>query len=139
MAQHKVTLTQVEGLTFEAEVTGHRFFIDASPQVGGNDRGPRPKPLLLASLGGCTALDVASLLKKMRVETEKFQVEVQADVTEEHPKHYTHIHVIYRFWGKDLKKDRIERAVQLSIERYCGVHYLLKKAVKITHEIIYNE
>jgi putative redox protein len=123
-------------MKFDSIVNGHHVIIDAMPEGGGSDSGPRPKTLLLTALAGCTAMDVVSILKKMRVEVEKFNVEVQADMTEEHPKHYTHMHIIYRFKGKDLPVDKLEKAIDLSQERYCGVSFMYRKAMEVTHEIV---
>lgn len=127
-----------KGMSFESEVNGHKITIDANESVGGNDLGPRPKPLMLLSLAGCTGMDVVSILKKMRVELDDFAIEVEGEMTEEHPKHYNKINVIYKFWGKDLPMDKIEKAVNLSDERYCGVSAVYKKAIEMTHEIKIN-
>ena len=123
-------------LSFEAEVDGHRIMMDARPEAGGKGRGPRPKPLMMVSLAGCTGMDVASLLKKMRVEVESFTVRVEGELTETHPKHFTAMHVIYEFKGKDLPMDKLKRAVELSQENYCGVSATYKKAMALTYEII---
>jgi putative redox protein len=122
-------------MSFETEMNGHKVILDADPSVGGEDKGVRPKPLMLLSLAGCTAMDVISILKKMRVDVDDFNVRVEADMTEEHPKHYTKMHVIYTFKGKDLPKDKIEKAVSLSDEKYCGVSAVYRKALELTHEI----
>ena len=108
-------------MAFEADVYGHKIMLDASEAGGGENRGPRPKPLLLAALAGCTGMDVVSILKKMRVEVEAFNVVVEGDLTEEHPKQYAKMHIIYEFKGKDLPMDKLEKAINLSEERYCGV------------------
>ncbi|NOY36990.1 MAG: OsmC family protein [Chlorobi bacterium] len=131
----EVLLNWVDELAFETNVNGHKIILDAEDGVGGMDRGPRPKPLLLVSLGGCTAMDVISILKKMRVNVKKFNVRVDSEITEEHPKHYCKIHIIYEFWGKDLPMDKLEKAVNLSQDKYCGVSYSLKKALELTYEI----
>ena len=123
-------------LSFEAEVDGHRIMMDARPEAGGKGRGLRPKPLMMVSLAGCTGMDVASLLKKMRVEVESFTVRVEGELTETHPKHFTAMHVIYEFKGKDLPMDKLKRAVELSQENYCGVSATYKKAMALTYEII---
>jgi putative redox protein len=126
------------GMAFESEINGHKITIDAMEENGGNDLGPRPKALMLLSLAGCTGMDVVSILKKMRVELDDFAIEVEADLTEEHPKQYNKMNVIYKFWGKDLPMDKIEKAVSLSDERYCGVSAVYKKAMEMTHEIRVN-
>ncbi|HNV49977.1 MAG: OsmC family protein [Bacteroidales bacterium] len=129
----EVTLNR--GMSFDVEVNGHKFLIDADEKVGGENRGPRPKPLLLAGLGGCTGMDVISILRKMRVEPEYFNVVVLAESTNEHPMYYKKIHIEYQFRGKDLPMDKLEKAVNLSQERYCGVSFMLGKASEITSEI----
>ena len=119
-------------MAFEADVNGHKITLDAAEQVGGENRGPRPKPLLMVGLAGCTGMDVVSILKKMRVELDGFNVRVEADLTDEHPKQFTKMHVIYEFKGKDLPMEKLQKAISLSEERYCGVSAMYKKAIEIT-------
>jgi putative redox protein len=126
-------------MAFKAEVNGFTLNIDADEKVGGKNTGPRPKPLLLVGLGGCTSMDVISILGKMRVTPDKFHVEIEADQTDEHPKYYNKIHLKYIFKGKDLPMAKLEKAVNLSQERYCGVSLMLGKAAEITHEIIIED
>lgn len=133
-----LNINWIDGMAFESEINGHKIVIDADETVGGNNRGPRPKPFMLLALAGCTGLDVVSILKKMRVELDNFSVEVEANSTEEHPKHYDEMKVIYKFWGKDLSMEKLEKAVNLSEERYCGVSHVYKQYVKMTHEIRVN-
>jgi putative redox protein len=135
MAKEIVTTKWIENMAFETEVNGHKIIIDAVEEVGGENRGPRPKPLMLSALGGCTAMDVVSILKKMRVEIKNLNVIVEGDLTEEHPKHFYKMHVIYEFTGTDLPLDKLEKAVNLSEERYCGVSVVYRKAMEITSEI----
>jgi len=129
-------------MAFEWTVNGHKVMIDAMEAVGGEDKGPRPKPFMLASLGGCTGMDVISILKKMKVSEnlKDFSVEVEGELTTEHPKHYISMHVQYIFTAKDgieLPKEKLKKAVNLSEERYCGVSEVYRKAgVKMTSEII---
>jgi putative redox protein len=127
-----------KGMAFQTVLDGHKIIVDAEDAVGGNDLGPRPKPLMLLSLAGCTGMDVVSILKKMRVELDDFNVEVIANNTEEHPKHYDEIKVIYKFWGKDLPEDKINKAVHLSEDRYCGVSFVYRKYIKMSSEIQIN-
>jgi len=122
-------------MAFETEVSGHRIIIDADQGVGGENRGPRPKPFMLAALGGCTAMDVISILGKMRVEVDSFNVIVEGDLTEEYPKHFYKMHVVYEFTGKNLPPDKLQKAVSLSEEKYCGVSAVYKKALELTSEI----
>jgi putative redox protein len=136
MSQQEIKIDWIENMAFKGDVNGHEIILDASPEGGGQDRGPRPKPLVMVALAGCTAMDVISILKKMRVEPESFSVKVIGQLTDEHPKHYTGMHVVYEFRGKDLPKDKLEKAVSLSEERYCGVGVTYKKAMQITTEIV---
>ncbi len=135
MSIEKIKVNWLENMAFEAEVNGHKIMLDAAEAVGGENRGPRPKPLMLVALAGCTGMDVVSILKKMRVEVEGFNVVVEGDLTEEHPKQFTQMRVIYEFKGKDLPMDKLEKAINLSEERYCGVSAMYKKAIGITTEI----
>lgn len=123
-------------MAFDAEVNGFSIKIDATEAVGGKNGGPRPKPLSLVSLGGCTGMDVISILGKMRVEPDYFNVEISGELTEEHPKYYNKIHIRYIFRGENLPMAKLEKAVTLSQDRYCGVTAMLDKAADITHEII---
>ncbi len=135
MTKDKVTTKWLGNMAFEGLVSGHKIIIDAEPHVGGENRGARPKSLMLLSLGGCTGMDVISILKKMRVEVTDLNVIVEGELTEDHPKHYHTIHVIYEFTGKNLSPEKLQKAVELSEEKYCGVSVVYKKAVKITSEI----
>jgi len=133
--KESVNVTWLDNMAFETEINGHKIVVDAVESVGGQNRGPRPKPFMLAALGGCTAMDVVSILKKMRVEVDQFRVVVSGDLTEEHPKHFYKMHVVYEFTGKNLPMDKLEKAINLSEERYCGVSASYRKAMEITSEI----
>ncbi len=137
--KNKVDITWTEDMSFDANVNGHKIVLDAVEAVGGKDRGPRPKPLMLVALGGCTGMDVVSMLKKMRVQYEGLNIEVEGDLTEEHPKVYSTITINYIFKGKDLPLEKLEKAVNLSMTRYCGVTAMLQKAATIKHNIIVEE
>ncbi len=132
----KIQCSWKEDMAFEADVNGFKIMLDATEAVGGKNRGPRPKPLLLVSLAGCTAMDVISILKKMRVEPEYFNVEVEATMTDEHPRYYNNIHLKYIFRGDNLPMNKLEKAVNLSQDRYCGVSAMLNKSAELTKEII---
>ncbi|HWS01422.1 MAG TPA: OsmC family protein, partial [Prolixibacteraceae bacterium] len=90
-------------------------------------------------LAGCTGMDIVSILEKMRVELADLNVKVEGDMTEEHPKHFTSLHIVYEFWGKNLPMEKLEKAVSLSDERYCGVSATLKKGIPVTHSIVVHE
>ena len=127
-----------EEMSFTAKLDGFDFVIDADEKVGGKDRGPRPKGLTLVSLAGCTGMDVISILKKMKVEVDSFEVLTDSELTEEHPKRFTSIKITYSLKGKDIPVDKVKKAVSLSEERYCGVSATLKPGVEITSKILIN-
>ncbi len=133
---HSTTVRFEDGLSFDAELQGHHFKLDSDPKFGGRNRGPTPKPLILTSLAGCTGMDVASLLAKMRVPFDSFEVQVEGDLTSEHPVVYTRIHVRYVLKGGALDREKIEKAVELSRHKYCGVYAMLDKVCTVTHEIV---
>ncbi len=126
-------------MAFETEMAGGVVKLDADERVGGENNGVRPKQLMLVALAGCTSMDVASLFKKMKAEPDDFKVSVESEMTEEHPKYYHNAHIEYHFWGNDLKKSKLEKAVNLSLDRYCGVTEMFRKFAKVTFEIIYHE
>lgn len=134
--KNSISLNWNDAMSFETSLNGHKIVIDADEKVGGKDRGPRPKALLLVALAGCTAMDVISMLEKMRVQPDSFRVDVEGELTEEHPKFYKKLHVKYIFKGKDLPMDKLEKAANLSQEKYCGVSAMLAKASELTHEIV---
>lgn len=135
MKSDEIDLAWTGNMSFSTSVNGHSLVLDADAEVGGENKGPRPKPLMMVALAGCTAMDVISILKKMKVEVESFHVKVSGDLTEEHPKHFQSMHVIYEFKGKDLPMDKLEKAISLSEERYCGVSAVYKKAMPLSSEI----
>jgi len=127
-----------DGMSFTGKLDGFDITIDADEKVGGKNRGPRPKGLTLLSLAGCTGMDVISILKKMRVDVDSFEVSTKAGLTEEHPKKFKTITIMYRVKGKDIPADKVKKAVSLSEERYCGVSATLKPNVEIRNEIYIN-
>jgi putative redox protein len=132
----KVNVTWTHDMAFEATVNDHKILLDADEAVGGKNQGPRPKPLTLVALGGCTGMDVVSILKKMKVDLDYFNVQVEGELTEEHPKVYHTITITYIFRGKDLEMEKLEKAVKLSQEKYCGVSAMMGKAAKLKYKII---
>jgi putative redox protein len=126
-------------LSFETEVDGHKIYMDTAEEHGGKNLGPRPKLMMMVALAGCTGMDVAAILKKMRENLEDLSVEVEGNVTEEHPKRFDGMKVIYRVKGKGINRKNVEKAVALSSEKYCGVSANYKEAFDITYEIIIEE
>lgn len=137
MKEAKVTWTG--GMAFSAHVgSGHAVIMDARADVGGENKGPRPTELLLAGLGGCTGMDVVSILKKMRVEFDSVEVAVEADERAEHPKHFEQFRLVYRVSGPAVDPEKVKRAVELSETTYCGVAGLFRHGATITYTIEVN-
>jgi putative redox protein len=109
--------------------------LDAPASVGGEGKGFRPKELLVSGLAGCTGMDVISLLRKMRCEPEAFRVEVRAEESEEHPKVFTAFHITYIVTGK-VPREKLDKAIELSQERYCGVTAMYRSFATVTHEVV---
>lgn len=136
--KESISLNWLNDMGFDTEVNGHKIYIDASVENGGKNLGPRPKSLMLVALGGCSGMDVVSLLKKMRVEYDSLKITVEGDITEEHPKTFYKMKVIYSLKGDNIPLEKVQKAVDLSKEKYCGVHETYKKAMKIEFEIRIN-
>jgi len=134
---NKIEVSWKGQMLFESVTDEGSVLIDADEAVGGQGKGLRPKKMMLTALAGCTAMDIASLLKKMRAEVDDFKVLVEANLTDEHPKYYDKVHVTYQFFGSDFKKDKIEKSVNLSVDRYCGVMEMFRQFAKVTTEIKY--
>jgi putative redox protein len=125
---------QLEGLTFAAKSdSNHWITMDGPVAFGGSDAGVRPKELLLMALGGCTGSDVVSILKKKKVPLEGFETSITAHVSDDHPQVFTDIHIEYLFYGNGINPKDVERAIELSITKYCSVTAMLRASVKITH------
>jgi len=118
--------------------SGHTVRIDAGEESGRSGAGLRPKALMLSSLAGCSGLDVASLIKKMKLEVDDFKIETIANLTDEHPKYYDSVVIEYHFTGANLKEDKLKKAVDLSVEKYCGVMEMFRKFAKLDIEIFYH-
>lgn len=124
------------GMSFVGETgSGHMVTMDGAPEAGGRNLAPRPMELLLAGAGGCTAFDVVMILKKGRHAIRGCDVTLDADRAPEDPKVFTRIHFKFRVTGSKLKPEAVERAVQLSKEKYCSASIMLGKTAEITHEI----
>lgn len=139
MAQHEITTQWMGKMQFNALVNGHTIIMDAPERVGGEDNGPIPKPFVLTALSGCTGMDVAAILRKAQKEVQDFNITVTGELTKQQPMTYSSIHLVYDFTGDELNKDAALEAVTLSQEKYCGVSYLLKKAIPVTWEVNYNK
>lgn len=134
MGKKNAYLKQIKGITFAGKTdSNHWITMDGPEEFGGSNAGIRPKELLLLGLAGCTASDVVSILSKKRVPLDDFEINISADTTDEHPQVFTKINLEYVFYGKGINEKDVERAIDLSQTKYCGVTAMYKKAMEITH------
>lgn len=134
MGTKKAYIKQVKGITFAGKTdSNHWVTMDGPEDFGGSDAGIRPKELLLLGLGGCTGSDVVSILNKKRIHIDDFEMNLIADTTDEHPQVFTKINIEYVFYGKDINPKDVERAIELSQTKYCGVTAMFQKAMEITY------
>ena len=132
MIEAKVTL--VKDMTFTGKATsGHTLSMDADEASGGHNAGFRPMELLLVGFGGCSGMDVISILRKKRQQVSGLEINVKGEKTEDYPKIYKEVHIEYIVKGKGVEKEAVERAIKLSLEKYCSVGATLAKAGTITH------
>jgi putative redox protein len=124
------------GLAFEGQTdSGHSIVMDAAPEVGGENKGARPMEMVLLGLGGCSSIDVVMMLNKSQPDQVKdCQVEITAERADSVPKVFTQIHMHFRVYGTDLNPKKVERAVNLSAEKYCSVSKMLEATVQMTHD-----
>lgn len=115
--------------------SGHQFTMFDKSQDNGDVIGFAPKALMLSSLAGCSGLDVVSFLEKMRADVAQFHIEVTAELTDEHPKFYDKVKVDYHFSDTELQPDKIQKAVNLSVTKYCGVMEMFRKFAEVETEI----
>ncbi|MGE0422655.1 MAG: OsmC family protein [Reyranellaceae bacterium] len=133
-------ITWVQDALFVGESgSGHTVTMDGSPDIGGRDLAARPMEMVLIGMGGCTAIDVASMLRKQRQDVRDIVVELEAERADDHPKVFTAVKVIYRVRGRKLNKALVERAVTLSDEKYCSATAMIRKSADVTHEIVLEE
>ena len=118
--------------------SGQNLIMDAGEDSGGQGKGYRPKALMLSALAGCSGIDVAALIKKMKLEVDSFNIETIANLTDEHPKYYDAVVIEYHFYGKNLNESKLQRAVDLSVEKYCGVMEMFRQFAKLEIKNIYH-
>ncbi|QBZ82261.1 peroxiredoxin [Hydrogenovibrio crunogenus] len=123
------------GMAFEGTTeSGHSVLMDAAPEVGGENKGARPMEMVLLGLGGCTSIDVIMMLQKSKQAVDDCQVEITAERSDSIPKVFTKIHVHFKITGQDLNLKKVERAVNLSAEKYCSVSKMLEHSVEMSHD-----
>ncbi len=137
MTTNKVSATYNSGMAFTHTINQHEFITDTSAADGGTESGPGPKRLMLSSLAGCTGIDVVSILNKMRVAFSQFSIEVEGELTETEPKIYDKVTVIYHIKLAEDQQEKMEKAVNLSAEKYCGVMAMFKMFATVQTKIIY--
>lgn len=131
----KARVKWVEGMAFMAEsASGHALIMDGAPDIGGRNLGPRPMEMVLMGAGGCTSIDVVMILQKSRQDVTDCQVELTAERAEDHPKVFTKIHFHFIVKGRKLKPEVVERAINLSAEKYCSATIMLAKTAAVTHD-----
>ncbi len=134
MSTKTAYVKQIKGITFAGKTdSNHWVTMDGPENFGGSDAGIRPKELILLALAGCTGSDVISILEKKRTPLADFEINIKADVSDEHPQVFTKIDLEYVFYGKNLNVKDIERAIELSQTKYCSVTAMLQKAVEMKH------
>jgi putative redox protein len=137
---NQITTKWLGNMAFEStNPSGLNLIIDADPDSGGEGKGLRPKALMLSALAGCSGLDIASLIKKMKLVVDDFSIETIANLTDEHPKYYDAVTIEYHFWGADLDEKKLQRAVDLSVEKYCGVMEMFRKFARLDIKTIFHK
>ncbi|GAA4233680.1 OsmC family protein [Postechiella marina] len=131
----QVTTKWLGEMRFEStNPSGHNLFIDAGEENGGKGEGYRPKALMLSGLAGCSGLDVASLIKKMKLDVADFKIDLDANLTDEHPKFYDKVVMSFHFYGDNLNEKKLQKAVDLSVEKYCGVMEMFRQFAELSIE-----
>jgi putative redox protein len=134
MATKTAFIKQLRGITFAGKTNSNNWvMMDGPEDFFGSNAAIRPKEMLLLSLGGCTASDVVAILQKKRVNFSNLEMNISAEETETHPKVYSSITLEYIIYGKDVKAKDVERAIELSQDKYCGVTEMLRNSVEIKH------
>ena len=136
----KARVQWLDGRAFVGESgSGHAGVMDGAPDSGGRNIGVRPMEMLLLGLGGCTAFDVVMILERMREKVTAFEVALEAERAAEDPKVFTHVKIIYKLTGRGLKPANVERAINLSAEKYCSASIMFGKTATIEHSFEISE
>jgi len=134
MSTKTAYVKQIKGITLAGKTdSNHWITMDGPENFGGSDAGIRPKELILLSLAGCTGSDVIVILQKKKVKLDDFEMNITAEMADEHPQVYIKINIEFVFYGKDIQEKDVERAIELSQTKYCSVTHMLNKAAEITH------
>jgi putative redox protein len=129
----KATITYVNGMQFVGEAeSGHAIVMDSTPEVGGKNTGLRPMELLLIGLGGCSGMDIVSILKKKKQKISGLEIIVNGNEAENFPQKFNEINIEFVIKGKNISEEAVKRAVQLSMDKYCSVKATLEGSAKIS-------
>ncbi|WP_407308848.1 OsmC family protein [Desulfosporosinus sp. SB140] len=135
----KVSVKHIKGMHFQGEGSSKMVtHIDTAVTAGGSGHGSNPMELLLMAIAGCSGMDIVSILGKMQVKFQRFETTVEGERASDHPKVFKDIEVVYKFWGESLPEDKLQRAVQLSMKKYCSVANMVDKAANLTYRIEVN-
>ncbi len=130
----EIKIKKVQGLKLKGkDDSGHEITIDTKKEYGGQDSAPTPMSMLLLSLGGCTLMDVISLLDKMRVNYDNIEVQVRGERRDKHPKTFKSIEIKYIVYGNKVDKSKVKKAIDLSAEKYCSISAMLSKSAEISY------
>lgn len=130
----KARVQWLDGRAFVGESgSGHAIVMDGAPEAGGRNIGVRPMEMLLLGLGGCTAFDIVMILERMREKVTGIDIGLEGERASEDPKVFTHVKMIYKIKGRNLKPANVERAVNLSAEKYCSASAMFGKTAKLEH------
>lgn len=139
MAQMQCDTKWQNGLNFKASMRGHEFQMDTKKESGGQDKGPTPKEVLLASICACSGMDVVSILQKMRVNLVSCEISADTETTEGYPSVFKEVKLKFKIAGSDIKPEQAIKAVTLSMTKYCGVSAMVCEVSPIAYEIFLNE
>ena len=137
MESHFVSTFFGRGMAAISTIGEHTVQIDSTVDNGGTNSGPGPKRLMLTSLAGCTGIDIVSILNKMKVDFSELSIDTEATLSDDHPKIYTHVKIIYKIKLAAEDQPKMEKAVSLSADKYCGVMAMFKAFAKVESSIVY--
>ena len=136
---HTVTTEWKGNMQFKSDnPSGHTITMDTSEENGGHNSGLGPKAMMLSSLAGCSGLDIISILKKMKVTISDFKMIAHGELTQEHPKYYHTVTLEYHFYGDQLPEKKIQKAVDLSVDTYCGVMEMFRQFATVKTTVHYH-
>ncbi len=131
----RVTVKHVGGMAFEGVGQSGEITKIASSVAEAEHAGASPMELVLMGVAGCSGIDIVGILEKMRISFDKFEISVEGERAQEHPRVFTEIRVIYKFWGTDLPEERLRRAIDLSFDKYCSVIHTINKVAQVTYTL----